>query len=261
LLLGQSGLSGPLSCLWEFWFRFSLNYFALHTLLSTSQTSSVPFSILSSRSHQLRIVAAFGSKTAIIVNVLTTQHFFESMLCHFLQDDDSLRRASAVPGAPPTASVAATTTAPVPAASAATGVCSHTRPNSSPRRSPKWPCSLDLPETNSRGSGGRSQLPLPAGPGSHAGEADVEERSARRVTFSDSEQAGPADHEPQHGPAGSTNHHNVQPSPPPAPPSYQGPLPFLYVSHIIAPVPNYPCPRLSAIMRRSHGEASTCWCG
>uniref|UniRef100_A0A7S0N3L2 Uncharacterized protein n=1 Tax=Cryptomonas curvata TaxID=233186 RepID=A0A7S0N3L2_9CRYP len=128
--------------------------------------------------------------------------FLRALLHSQLQDDDSLRRASAVPGAPPTASVAATTTTPVPAAPAA-GVCSQPRPSSSPRRSPKWPCSLDLPETNSRGSGGRPQPPMPAGPGSHAGGADAEERSARRVTFSDSEQGGPADHEPPHGAAGS----------------------------------------------------------
>jgi len=44
---------------------------------------------------------------------------------------------------------------------------------------------------------------LPTGPGAQAGGLDEEERAGvRRVTFSDAEQAGPADQEPQIGAAG-----------------------------------------------------------
>ena len=80
---------------------------------------------------------------------------------------------------------------------------SGSRPSSSPRKSPKWPCSLDLPDTTSRTPGVWPQHPLPAGPGAQAGGSDEDERvGTKRVTFQDPEEAGPADHEPQHGAAG-----------------------------------------------------------
>jgi hypothetical protein len=111
-----------------------------------------------------------------------------------VQEDTAVRAATAAP---------TVVASPCPAASAPqlhTG--SSSRPNSSPRRSPKWPCSLDLPDTTSRSTGGWPQNPQPAGPGSQAGGSEEGGRGSRRVTFAEAEQGGPADQEPQHGAAG-----------------------------------------------------------
>lgn len=120
--------------------------------------------------------------------------FLRSLLQAQLPEDTAVRAATAAP---------TVVASPCPAASAPqlhTG--SSSRPNSSPRRSPKWPCSLDLPDTTSRSTGGWPQNPQPAGPGSQAGSSEEGGRGSRRVTFAEAEQGGPADQEPQHGAAG-----------------------------------------------------------